>query len=482
MSDQYMKNLTFENIAKACEGEYIGDEALLSDRIKGVVIDSRLVEEGYLFIPVKGEKVDGHKFIPDVFQKGAAIVLSEKKLEDPAGPYVLVDSTTEAMKKLAAFYRKSLDIKVVGITGSVGKTSTKEMISSVLEQKYSVLKTAGNFNNEIGLPLTIFRIRDEHQVAVLEMGISDFGEMHRLSAMSCPDIMVITNIGYCHLEFLGDRDGVLRAKTECFEHMMPDASVVLNGDDDKLATKQTVNGKSVVFYGKGQSAESCGDNSQNDNGNKAHAAAVTRSVYTTGIQNLGFDGMKAHFVTPQGEFDAHIHIPGEHNVYNAMAAAAVGLKLGLTVDEIKNGIEAAKTIAGRTNFIKHNNMTIIDDCYNANPVSMKSSIEVLSHASGRTIAVLGDMGELGSDEEKLHYEVGKAVGNDHIDALFCAGSLAKQYAQGAQKTDSNVDVHYFEKREDMTNELLSYVKEGDTILIKASHFMEFPKVVEALQA
>ena len=444
MSDQYMKNLTFENIAKACEGEYIGDEALLSDRIKGAVIDSRLVEEGYLFIPVKGEKVDGHKFIPDVFQKGAAIVLSEKKLEDPAGPYVLVDSTTEAMKKLAAFYRKSLDIKVVGITGSVGKTSTKEMISSVLEQKYSVLKTAGNFNNEIGLPLTIFRIRDEHQVAVLEMGISDFGEMHRLSAMSCPDIMVITNIGYCHLEFLGNRDGVLRAKTECFEHMMPDASVVLNGDDDKLATKQTVNGKPVVFYGKGQSAESCGDNSQNDNGNKAYAA-------------------------------------GEP-VYNAMAAAAVGLKLGLTVDEIKNGIEAAKTIAGRTNFIKHNNMTIIDDCYNANPVSMKSSIEVLSHASGRTIAVLGDMGELGSDEEKLHYEVGKAVGNDHIDALFCAGSLAKQYAQGAQKTDSNVDVHYFEKREDMTNELLSYVKEGDTILIKASHFMEFPKVVEALQA
>ena len=169
-------------------------------------------------------------------------------------------------------------------------------------------------------------------------------------------------------------------------------------------------------------------------------------------------------------------------IFNAMAAAAVGLKLGLTVDEIKNGIEAAKTIAGRTNFIKHNNMTIIDDCYNANPVSMKSSIEVLSHASGRTIAVLGDMGELGSDEEKLHYEVGKAVGNDHIDALFCAGSLAKQYAQGAQKTDSNVDVHYFEKREDMTNELLSYVKEGDTILIKASHFMEFPKVVEALQA
>lgn len=461
MSDQYMRNLTFENIAKACEGKYIGDESLLQTLITGAVIDSRLVKEGYLFIPVKGEKVDGHKFIPAVFEQGAAIVLSEHKLEDPAGPYVLVDSTTDAMKKLAAFYRKGLDIKVVGITGSVGKTSTKEMISSVLEQKYSVHKTAGNFNNEIGLPLTIFGIRDSHQIAVLEMGISDFGEMHRLSTMSCPDVMVITNIGYCHLEFLGDRDGVLRAKTECFEHMMPDAVAVLNGDDDKLATKQLVNGRPAIFYGKGD-------------------AKPDRSVYTTHIENLGFEGMKAHFVTPEGEFDAHIHIPGEHNVYNAMAATAVGLQLGLTIDEIKAGIEAAQTIAGRTNFIKANGRTVIDDCYNANPVSMKSSIEVLSHAKGRTIAVLGDMGELGSDEKMLHHEVGEAVGENNIHALFCAGELAKEYAQGAKEKNADVDIHYFTEREAMTEELLKYVKEGDTILVKASHFMEFPKVVEAL--
>ena len=316
MSDKYMKNLTFANIAKACDGTYIGDETLLDTTITGAVIDSRQVKEGYLFIPIKGERVDGHKFIPTVFEQGAAIVLSEHELTDPAGPYVLVESTTDAMKKLAAFYRKSLDIKVVGITGSVGKTSTKEMISSVLEQKYSVHKTAGNFNNEIGLPLTIFGIRESHQVAVLEMGISDFGEMHRLSTMSCPDVMVITNIGYCHLEFLGDRDGVLKAKTECFEHMMPDAVAVLNADDDKLATVQTVNGKPAIYYGK----ESASD--------------VHKSVYTTNIENLGFDGMKAHFVTQEGEFDAHIHIPGEHNVYNAMAAAAVGLQLGLSLIHI----------------------------------------------------------------------------------------------------------------------------------------------------
>ena len=208
-----MKSLTLENITKACDGKYVGDEALLGKQITGAVTDSRQVEKGFLFIPIKGERVDGHDFIPQVFDQGALAVLSEKELDNPAGPYILVDSSTDAMKEIAAFYRKNLTIPVVGITGSVGKTSTKEMISSVLSQKFNVLKTAGNFNNEIGLPLTIFRIRPEHEVAVLEMGISDFNEMHRLATMACPDVMVITNIGYCHLEFLGDRDGVLKAKT-----------------------------------------------------------------------------------------------------------------------------------------------------------------------------------------------------------------------------------------------------------------------------
>ena len=201
--DNEMPNLTLENIANACEGTYVGDPSKKQKIITGAVTDSRKVEEGFLFIPIKGERVDGHDFIPSVFEKGALAVLSEHELENPAGPYILVESSTEAMKKIAAFYREGLDIKVVGITGSVGKTSTKEMIASVLSQKYEVLKTAGNFNNEIGLPLTIFQIKKKHQVAVLEMGISDFGEMHRLAAMAQPDVCVITNIGLCHLENLG---------------------------------------------------------------------------------------------------------------------------------------------------------------------------------------------------------------------------------------------------------------------------------------
>ena len=190
-----MPNMTLKNIALACEGTYVGAEELLEKVICGAVIDSRLVEEDYLFIPIKGERADGHNFIPQVFEKGACCVLSEIELENPAGPYIRVASSEEALKKIAAFYRQSLPIKVVGITGSVGKTSTKEMISSVVSQKYKVHKTAGNFNNEIGLPLTVFGIREEHEVAILEMGISDFNEMHRLSTVANPDICVITNVG-----------------------------------------------------------------------------------------------------------------------------------------------------------------------------------------------------------------------------------------------------------------------------------------------
>lgn len=467
MKNVHMPNMTLKNIAAACEGIYVGEEALLESAITGAVTDSRQVEEGYLFIPIKGERVDGHDFIPAVFEKGALAVLSEKELTDPAGPYIRVESAAEAMKKLAAFYRRGLDIKVVGITGSVGKTSTKEMIAAVLSEKYNVLKTAGNFNNEIGLPLTIFRIRPEHEVAVLEMGISDFGEMNRLSAMAYPDICVITNIGCCHLENLGDRDGVLRAKTECFNNMKDGSVAILNGDDDKLCTRTQVNGRDTVFYG----ITDC---------ENAPKQTADLQIYAANVENLGFDGMRARIHTPQGEFDAQIMIPGEHNVYNALAATATGLQLGLSLEQIAKGIAKARTIAGRTNFIKTGGMTVIDDCYNANPMSMKTSIEVLSHAKGRSIAVLGDMGELGEDERRLHREVGICVGEQKIHTLFCAGELAQEYVEAARQTNPDVNIFYYATREEMTKELLSYVQEGDTILVKASHFMEFPKVVEAL--
>lgn len=473
-----MKNMTLEHIAAVCGGSYYGNEADRTKEIKGAVIDSRLVERDYLFIPIKGEKVDGHKFIPDVFEKGALAVLSEHELEHPAGPYILVESSQEAMKKLAEDYRKSLNIKVVGITGSVGKTSTKEMIASVLAQKYNVLKTEGNFNNEIGLPLTIFKIRQEHEVAVLEMGISEFGEMHRLARMANPDICVITNIGLCHLENLITRDGILKAKTESFEHLTPEGIAVLNGDDDKLCEKKMVNGKPAVFYG----LEDAPKQVKTEEGEKTLAP---KQIYATEVEALGLTGTKATLHirngnNPETQFTVEIPIAGEHNVYNALAAVAVARELGLTVEEMKRGIEAVQTIGGRSNLIHKGGMTIIDDCYNANPVSMKASIDVLSKAAGRKIAVLGDMGELGAEERQLHSSVGEHFKGKGIDTLFCAGELSKYLAEAVQKDSPETEVHYFDTREALEEALIPYVSEGDSILVKASHFMGFPEVVKAL--
>ncbi len=461
-----MKNMTLANIEKACGGRYIGDENGKKTEVSGVVIDSRQVEQGDLFVAIPGEKVDGHKFIPDVFKKGAAAVLSEQELEYAAGPYILVESTTKALRDLAEYYRKSLDIKVAGITGSVGKTSTKEMIASVLGEKYAVLKTEGNYNNEIGLPLTIFKIREEHEAAVLEMGISEFGEMHRLAAMANPDVCVITNIGLCHLENLKTRDGILKAKTEAFDHLKKGGIAILNGDDDKLATIRQVGEMEPVFYGIGEKMQYRDD--------------AKKAVYAAKVENLGLFGMQAEIHTPEGERNVRIPIPGEHNVYNALAATAVGLSFGLSLDQISSGIEKAKTIGGRTNLLRVGNMTVIDDCYNANPVSMKASIDVLATADGRKIAVLGDMGELGENEKKLHYEVGEHLAKKAVDVLFCAGEISSEIAKAVREENPACEVYYFKTREALTEQLLPFLKEGDTILVKASHFMEYPEIIKAL--
>lgn len=472
MSEKIMPRMTLENIARACEGTYVGDMEHYRTLVTGIVIDSRKVEPGNVFVAIKGARVDGHDLIPSVYEQGAICCISEKALANPVGPYIIVDSTQEALKAIAAFYRRCLNIKVVGVTGSVGKTSTKEMISSVLAEKYSVLKTAGNFNNEIGLPLTVFNIRDFHQVAVLEMGISDFNEMHRLANVAEPDICVITNIGMAHLENLGTRDGILKAKTESFEHMTANGVAILNGDDDKLCTQTIVNGKPATFYGINHEAAL----------DVAGKPMAEKQIYATDVEHLGFEGNRVIIHTPEGEFEVVIPIPGDHNVYNALAATAVGRKLGLTLDEIKAGIEKARTIAGRTNLLRlGDGIMAIDDCYNANPVSMEASLDVLSHAKGRKIAVLGDMGELGTEEKALHYKVGKVCVDKNIDVLFAAGELSAEYERAIKDANGTCDVHYFAKREDMTEDLLNFVEAGDSILIKASHFMEFPAVVRALE-
>ncbi|MCI9612490.1 MAG: UDP-N-acetylmuramoyl-tripeptide--D-alanyl-D-alanine ligase [Eubacterium sp.] len=454
-----MKDMTLDAMAKACRGQLCGANTMQFLNARGIVIDSRMVQDDYVFVAIKGERTDGHRYIEQVFADGALAVVTEQPLTI-SKPYILVDSTRQALKDLAAFYLSRLDVKVVGISGSVGKTSTKEMIASVLSRKYQVHKTKGNFNNEIGLPLTIFKLEETHQAAVLEMGISDFGEMHRLAAVAQPDIAVLTNIGMSHLKTLGSRDGILKAKTEMFDHLRDDACVILNGDDDLLCTLTQVNGKPPIFYGIGASRH--------------------KQAYASDIENLGLRGIRLTIHLADEAIRVRIPIPGEHNVYNALAAAAVGRQLGLTNEEIKDGIENARTIDGRTNLIETRNMTVIDDCYNANPLSMKASIDVLATALGRTIAVLGDMGDLGQDERSLHYEVGRHLAEKGIDILFCAGTLSHETARAVREHNPSCTVYEYEKRDDMVKELLPFLQEGDSVLVKASHFMEYADVVEAI--
>lgn len=461
-----MNNMTITQIAQACNGQITGYSDHDSREAAGVVIDSRRVEPDCIFIATVGERVDGHDFINSAFDKGALAAVCEKLPPAPKGPCILVKDSFQALKAIALWYRTQLDIKVVGVTGSVGKTSTKEFISSVLSEKYQVLKTEGNFNNEVGLPLTILRIRKEHQVAVLEMGISHFGEMHRLSEIARPDICVITNIGQCHLENLGSREGILKAKSEIFDFMNGQGSVCINGDDDMLATLKEVKGCPPVRFG----------------------LASGNDFYADQLQSRGLFGSSCDIHYNGNTLHADIPLPGEHMVMNTLAAASVGNLLGMSSGEIAAGISHVQPVGGRSHIIRQDNWTIIDDCYNANPVSMQAALELLSLADTRRIAILGDMGELGTNENVLHREVGTYACSGKTDLLICVGRLSRYMYEGAiealskakSKPAAAAGLYYFETREDLIKALPTLVRADDTILVKASHFMKFEQVVEAL--
>lgn len=453
-----MKNLTLANITAACQGSFRGDESLLSKEVAGVVIDSRKVEKDFLFVAIDGANVNAHKFIPDTIKKGAMCVVSHEDLGETDFPYILVESTGQALLDIAKLYRDSINPKVVGVTGSVGKTSTKEMIASVLAQKYKVHKTLGNFNNEWGLPITVFAMPEDTKVAILEMGVNHFGEMRRLSSVASPDICVLTNIGIAHLEFFKTREGILQEKTEMIKDMKEGGSIILNGDDDLLATVGPMKGATPQFFGVGS-----------DN-----------SCYADQIQSLGLRGTACTIHLPSGEsFDCTVPLPGAHMVLNALAGASVGHALDLTPEEIKAGIEGLPMMPGRNNIIKTDNLVILDDCYNANPVSMKAAINVLDLAIGRKVAVLGDMGELGTDADQMHYDTGAYAAEHHIDVVCGIGTLAKEIVAGAA-SNPEVTALWFETNEEFIHAMGEIIQPGDNVLVKASHSSHFPEIVEAL--
>lgn len=447
-----MKHFTLAEIAAACGGQYIGDETLKNTYITSVERDSRNIQNGSLFLAIRGERADGHDFIEQCFEKGAVCALCEKVPENPSKPCIAVPSTLEAVKQVAKAYREKFDIPIVGISGSVGKTSTKEMLYAVLSQKYKTHKTQGNLNNELGVPLTLLAMPEDAEAAVIEMGISDFGEMTRLSAMVQPTVCVLTVIGCCHLENLGDLDGVLKAKTEMFKHARENAVFVLNGDDEKLSSLTEINGHKPVFYG----------------------LMAENPYHAENIKNNAEQGVSCTLCFKDKKIDVVIPAIGSYMVSNALAAVATGDVLGLNEEELKAGVQAYKTVGSRANVIQTGKIRIIDDCYNANPNSMRAAIDTLKNFEGRKVAILGDMKELGADEAKLHFQIGQYAKAQGIDLIIGVGPLALELAKGAEGL-------WFATIGDLDADINSLIKNKDTVLVKASHSMKFEKIVENLK-
>lgn len=494
-----MMDLSFGEIAASCGGKLVLRENATSDTcVSSVEKDSREVTEQGAFLAIVGERVDGHKFIASVFEKGAALAITQKTPEQVEyetgissagwGSYILVEDTLQALKDFAEYYRRKLSIPVVGITGSVGKTSTKEFIASVLSEKYNVLKTEGNYNNEIGVPLTLLKIRREHTAAVVEMGISDFGEMHRLSKMVRPNVCVITNIGQCHLENLKSRDGILKAKTEIFDFMAEDAFICLNGEDDKLRTITDVNSRKPHFFGRGDEAQTevAAGNIVSHGLWGSEAVLTLKAVEDKGISQTA------------GEVRVQVPLPGEHNVLNSAAAACVGRLMGLSPEQIAVGIRKVKPVNGRNNLIRLRDHTLIDDCYNANPASMKAAVDLLAMADTQKAAILGDMFELGDGSHGFHEEIGIYAVRAGIDRIYCVGeesqymynaavaaSMSAASAVASVQAGTNQTISYFLSKEAFMQALqedpYKYLPKGSTVLVKASHGMEFGTIVEFMK-
>lgn len=450
-----MKSFTLRQALDACSGKYFGELELLDTELSSIVTDSRKVKKNALFAAIVGERVDGHNFIAQCIEAGAVCALCEKTPADNS-PHILVENTKQALIDIATAYRLTFSIPFIGISGSVGKTTTKEMIASVLANKYKVHKTQGNFNNDLGVPLTLFALEEDAEIAVIEMGISDFGEMTVLSRIVKPDVCVLTNIGNCHLECLGDRDGVLKAKTEMFEFMTEGGTAFLCKDDDKLSSVKEVKGKAPVTFGLTEDADFTADSITSNNEDRTSFAVKYEDK----------------------EFEATVYALGKHMVSNALCATAIGKHFGLSDEEIAKGISEYKPAGSRQNVIKTEKLTIIDDCYNANPASMKASIETLSGFAGRRVAILGDMKELGKTEVELHRGIGRFAVEKKLDLVIAIGDLALNIYKEARP---HIDCEWFGTWEEAKLEMYEMLTIGDTVLVKASHSMKFEEIVEYLK-
>ena len=447
--------LTLKQAAQWCDGSVAPEFANLE--ITGVSTDTRTIQPGELFIALQGDSFDGHIFVRQALEKGAGAVMTHKQM-GPGVPAVFVDDTLEALGALARGYRASHKCQVIGITGSVGKTTTKEMIADILATTYHTCRTQGNHNNNVGLPLSILQIDADCEMAVLEMGMNHFREMSYLTSIARPNVALINNIGTMHIEHLGSREGILTAKMEILEGLMPNGETVFNGDEPLLWNQRDLLSKKPVYFGIE---------------NPACDVTATNIVQAD-------DGMYFRVIGSGQEFDVFVPAEGMHIVYDALAAITVGLLENVRPERIQSALSRFRNTGSRQSIYEKGGVTIIEDCYNAGPESMRAALDVLAErgGEGRRIAVLGDMLELGTCSIAEHYRLGRLAA-EKADVVYAYGPHSDRVVIGAitggisHKCTARFDTH-----EEMAAMLRRTAKPGDTLLFKGSRGMKMETVLK----
>ncbi|MGN8874769.1 UDP-N-acetylmuramoyl-tripeptide--D-alanyl-D-alanine ligase [Pseudoflavonifractor sp. HCP28S3_F10] len=458
-----MEAITVREIMEVVGGHMLGDYTDLDREITRVETDSRTIHDGSLFVPLSGERFDGHAYINSALEGGAAGCFTQRERESylPGKFYIKVANTSRALRDLAKHYKQKFNIPFVALTGSVGKTTTKDMVAAVLGEKFNVLKTEGNLNNDIGVPMTLLRLTREHEIAVLELGMNHAGEIDYLSDIVEPDVALITNVGDSHIEFFGSRENILKAKSEIFHHAKKDCFVVLNGDDPLLRSLAPALPYETVWCGSGEGLD-----------------------YRAGdVVSDGSSHMTCRVTTPR--MDCRVEIPalGEHMIYPTLMAMAVGEHFGLSQKEIVDGVLHFAPTKMRMDIIhRAEGITILNDTYNANPQSMRAAVGVLSNAKAEyKVAVLGDMFELGPLAPALHAGVGEYLSKVGVDCLVAVGELAK-HIYDAARAGGVAEAYYCPDKESAHQVLDAVVRPGATVLVKASRGMAFEDLVEYLKS
>lgn len=443
-----MMSMTVGEILEAVHGTLLQGEE--DAPVRGVFTDSRKPKEGGLFLPWRGERFDGHDFIGAALAGGAAGCLTAVTPPAllPGKFYIRVEDTRQALKALASAWRGRFSIPFVQITGSTGKTTCKEMVASVLSQRYKTLKTEGNFNGELGTPLLLLDLDESYEAAVVETGMDGFGQIRWLGEMIRPRFAAVVNVGEAHMEYLGSREGILRAKCEIFENLEEDGLAVLNGDDELLNTVTLPRRTCRCGLGEG-----CG-------------------VRVRGVEDLGLGGVRCTVSTARGEYRLSIPSPGAHMVYPAAMAAAIGEELGLTAEEICRGVAQFKNTGPRLLVERlAGGRVMLNDSYNANPQSMGAALRALAAVEAeKRIAFLGDMKELGGATERAHADMGRLVGELGIDTLFCTGPCCRAYMAQAARDAGCREVRWYERKDEAYEDLVRAYVPGAALLLKGSHF------------